>query len=277
MRLRSFSVTVEGSARGGPALTLTLAPMLAVALALGAASAGCGDRGPKYPSCGSDKDCQEHARDEHCVNRQCRRCAIDRHCKANQTCVDGGCVAPAGSCVADSDCTAGQVCLQGRCRRCDDDAHCGPRRACRAGRCLVRGSCARDDDCADEEDCAAGVCVRPGRRKPPAVGCRLEAVFFAFDRSGLAAGERNLLSRVADCVQSAPGRGVFLNGHTDPRGTEEYNIGLSERRARTVADYLARVGIDPARFRVVPRGETQASGSDESGWARDRRVDIEWQ
>ena len=78
-------------------------------------------------------------------------------------------------------------------------------------------------------------------------------------------------------MQSAPGRGVFLNGHTDPRGTEEYNIALSERRAQTVADYLARLGIDPARFRVVPRGETQATGTSESGWSRDRRVEIEWQ
>lgn len=259
-----------GFSAGGGAL-------LALALTLAPAATGCGDKGPKYPSCGSDKDCQEHDRDEHCVDRQCRQCASDTHCRGEETCIDGGCVAPAGACSADSDCRGGQVCLQRRCRACLQDRHCGPSRKCRAGRCLARGKCAKNEDCADEEDCVSGACKRPGRGKPPNVNCRLRTVFFEFDESGLSVDGRDRLDRVADCVQSAPGRGVFLNGHTDPRGTEEYNIGLSERRARTVANYLARLGIDPARFRVVPRGETQASGSDESGWARDRRVDIEWQ
>ena len=46
---------------------------------------------------------------------------------------------------------------------------------------------------------------------------------------------------------------------------------------QSVADYLARLGIDPARLRVVPKGETEASGADEAGWSQDRRVEIEWQ
>ena len=62
-------------------------------------------------------------------------------------------------------------------------------------------------------------------------------------------------------------------GHTDPSGTDEYNIALSERRAQTVADYLARLGIDPARLQVVPKGETEPTwlGDD-----KDRRVEFQW-
>ena len=246
--------------------------VLALLLAIGAA--GCGDKGPKYPSCGSDKDCRKG---EHCVNRQCRQCASDGHCGDGETCIDGRCVAPPGSCRTDSDCPGQQACVQAHCQACTEDVQCGPDRKCRSGRCLARGRCAKHTDCADDEDCVAGRCTGPGRGKPPDVNCQLRAIYFGFDQAGLSAEARNLLSGVAECVQSAPGRGVFLNGHTDPRGTEEYNIGLSERRAQTVADYLARLGIDPARFRVVPRGETQASGTSESSWSRDRRVEIEWQ
>jgi peptidoglycan-associated lipoprotein len=245
-----------------------------LALVLALAAASCGDKGPRYPVCGSDKDCR---RAEHCVNRRCQQCAFDAHCKAFETCIDGACVAPPGSCSADADCPNRTPCVQGRCRPCREDHECGASRKCRSGRCLVRGKCAKDTACADDEDCQSGSCLRLGRSKAPNVSCKLEPVFFGFDEAGLGAEARAILARVGDCVQSVPGRGVVLVGHTDPRGTEEYNVALSERRARTVADYLARLGIDPDRFRVVPRGETQASSTRETDWARDRRVEIEWQ
>ena len=259
MRTRGYSVASRAH----------LGVVLCVALA-----AACGDKRPGYPNCSSDKDCRKS---EHCVNRQCRQCAGDGHCKEGESCVDGACVGPPGACSSDADCAKGQPCVQGRCQACTQDRQCGPNRKCRSGRCLVRGKCARHEDCADDEDCVSGACKGPGRGKPPNVSCQLRAVHFGFDQSGLSQEARTTLNLVAECVQSVPGRGVFLNGHTDPRGTEEYNVGLSERRALVVADYLARLGIDPARFRVVPRGETQASGTSEASWAEDRRVEIEWQ
>jgi peptidoglycan-associated lipoprotein len=265
MRMRGFSVA-------SGALT-----HLALLVAGAVVAAGCGDKNPKYPGCDSDKDCQTRARGEHCVNKRCRQCASDGHCKKGETCIDGSCVLAPGACNADPDCTNGEVCRQNRCVACQGDSQCGADRRCRDGRCLSRGKCARDDDCADDEDCVKGACRRPGRSVPPDVNCQLAPVYFGFDQAGLADPSRGVLDQVAQCVQSAPGRGLLLSGYTDPRGTEEYNIALSERRAHTVANYLARLGIDPARFRVVPRGETLASGSDESGWSRDRRVEIEWQ
>ncbi len=60
-------------------------------------------------------------------------------------------------------------------------------------------------------------------------------------------------------------------------GTDEYNIALSEKRGRSVADFLARLGIDPAKLRVIPKGETEATGTDEDSRSEERRVDFEWQ
>jgi len=67
-----------------------------------------------------------------------------------------------------------------------------------------------------------------------------------------------------------------VGGHTDSYGTEEYNMGLSVRRARAVADYLVAGGIDRSRLRVEGYGETQpvASNDTEDGRAQNRRVEL---
>lgn len=235
---------------------------------------GCGGKKAKYPTCDSDRDCHQG---EHCVNKHCSQCAVDSHCKKGEVCEAGACVLPKGGCRADGDCQGGKVCLEHRCSACKADAECGADHRCENGRCLARGACKKDEDCAEDEDCVDGQCSRGGRRKPPDVGCKLEPVYFAYDQATVDDQASRILNAAAECVQQAPGRVLLLIGHTDPRGTEEYNIALSERRATVVADYLARLGIDPARFRVIPKGETEASGADEAGWAQDRRVEIEWQ
>jgi peptidoglycan-associated lipoprotein len=68
-------------------------------------------------------------------------------------------------------------------------------------------------------------------------------------------------------------RSAQLTGMTDPRGTEEYNLALGERRAQSAQQYLKSLGTDGS-LSVSSMGEEMASGSDEAGWARDRRVDI---
>ena len=87
------------------------------------------------------------------------------------------------------------------------------------------------------------------------------------------ASERDRLDANAACIEKSNGKNVFLVGHTDTSGTEEYNIALSERRAQSVADYLARLGTDPARMQVVPKGETELTGL---GDDKDRRVEFQW-
>lgn len=217
--------------------------VLGVTLVLAAAmfAAGCSSK-PKYPACGGDKDCKDG---EHCVNKQCLQCGQDSDCPDGQECVEGGCK------------------LKKKAEKPKDDG---------------LKSCKVDEDCADDEDCIDGKCRKPWESKPPeGVDCQLATVYFDFDQDGISPEYRQALEKDAECIKSAPDtKGVYLTGHTDPRGTEEYNIALSERRARAVADFLANLGIDPARMQVVPKGETESSGVDEESWQQDRRVDLEW-
>ena len=67
-----------------------------------------------------------------------------------------------------------------------------------------------------------------------------------------------------------------LEGHTDERGTREYNIGLGERRAQTVRRALLLQGVAETQVATVSYGEERpaAAGSDEVAWAQNRRVEI---
>lgn len=231
--------------------------------------AGCPDKKTKYPACGSDKDCKEG---QHCVNKMCVECGDDSHCPEGQTCVKGGCVANA--CTSDDQCEDGQVCKDGRCAACTADTECGPGGKCQSGACERPKACKVDEDCADDEDCIDGLCLKPWKTSGDEVSCELKTVYFEFDKAVIQPEQRDSLNAAAECIRQAPaGREVSLYGHADESGTEEYNIALSERRARAVADYLARLGIDPARLFIVPKGESEPSGR---GPEADRRVDFDW-
>ncbi len=102
---------------------------------------------------------------------------------------------------------------------------------------------------------------------------------FDYDKEELAPEDRTVLDAIATCLMTGPlkGRTVSLIGRADPRGTEEYNLGLGSRRAGTVSAYLARLGVAQPQLAVTTRGALDASGTDESGWQKDRRVDIQLQ
>ncbi len=65
-----------------------------------------------------------------------------------------------------------------------------------------------------------------------------------------------------------------LVGHADSRGDEEYNFALAGRRAERVRQALTERHLDKARVSATCAGELDASGVDEPGWSRDRRVDV---
>ena len=98
---------------------------------------------------------------------------------------------------------------------------------------------------------------------------------FGFDSSVVKAQWRTTLQGLARCMTSGGlvGRRVILTGHTDPRG-DDYNINLGGRRAGSVRSAVEAFGVPAARVDVTSRGEVDASGTDEKGWQRDRRVDI---
>jgi peptidoglycan-associated lipoprotein len=100
---------------------------------------------------------------------------------------------------------------------------------------------------------------------------------FAYDQTELLPEDRKVLEQVATCLTTGPlkGRGVNLVGRADPRGTEEYNMGLGARRAQSVSDYLHKLGVTSPQLAETTRGDLEATGTDEAGWQKDRRVDLE--
>jgi len=103
--------------------------------------------------------------------------------------------------------------------------------------------------------------------------CVVETVYFAFDSSDLDSSARAAIETAVECYRNQnPGVQLLLTGACDPRGTEEYNIALGERRARSVRSYMGSLGVDASQISVTSVGEEMASGTDEAGWARDRNV-----
>ncbi|HEY1816990.1 MAG TPA: OmpA family protein [Kofleriaceae bacterium] len=103
-----------------------------------------------------------------------------------------------------------------------------------------------------------------------------QAPKFDYDATSLEPADRDVLQAIAQCVTSGPlkGRRLELTGRADPRGTEEYNMGLGSRRAGTVRDFLQHLGVNHGQLAQTTRGSLDANGADENGWKQDRRVDI---
>lgn len=105
---------------------------------------------------------------------------------------------------------------------------------------------------------------------------RENTVYFEFDSAELSREARSTIERHADFLVSNPDVRVRLEGHTDERGTREYNIGLGERRAQSVAQVLRARGVAGDQFSIVSYGEERpaVAGSNERAWAKNRRVEI---
>ncbi|MDX3894776.1 MULTISPECIES: outer membrane protein OmpA [Pusillimonas] len=101
--------------------------------------------------------------------------------------------------------------------------------------------------------------------------------FFDFDKDTLKPEGRQVLDQVAAQASSINLETLIAVGHTDSIGTEQYNQGLSERRANSVKQYLVGKGIDPNRIYTEGKGELQpvASNATREGRAQNRRVEIE--
>jgi peptidoglycan-associated lipoprotein len=104
----------------------------------------------------------------------------------------------------------------------------------------------------------------------------LPTAHFAFDSVAVQPVAAAALGALARCFASGPlqGRKMRLIGHADPRGEVEYNLELGQRRAGSVADLIAKFGLARSRVETTSHGEFEATGTDEAGWARDRKVDV---
>lgn len=104
----------------------------------------------------------------------------------------------------------------------------------------------------------------------------LRRVHFQLDSTELTEDSRAALSEAGPKLARHPEVHLYVDGHADERGTEEYNVALGERRARVVADYLARLGVAQDNLHIVSFGEGKplVNQSDSVAMAKNRRVDF---
>ena len=104
---------------------------------------------------------------------------------------------------------------------------------------------------------------------------QLQAVYFNFDSATLSDEARATLSKDAELLANRSVR-ISVEGHTDERGSDDYNMALGERRAKAARDYLVNLGIQADRVSTISYGEEKPaeSGSNEEAWAKNRRAEI---
>lgn len=103
-----------------------------------------------------------------------------------------------------------------------------------------------------------------------------DSFLFAFDKADLRPENREILSRVAGVLLASHGYRLYIDGHTDDQGDARYNQGLSERRARAVADYLVQAGVPDDIVEVRGFGKTnpRRQGTSSEARRKNRRVEI---
>ncbi|MCC5854295.1 MAG: peptidoglycan-associated lipoprotein Pal [Idiomarina sp.] len=103
---------------------------------------------------------------------------------------------------------------------------------------------------------------------------RDHVIYFDFDDASIRGEFAELLSAHGDYLVRNPNVSVIIEGHTDERGTPEYNIALGERRAKAVVDYLLNLGVSSSQMTTVSYGEEKplVRQSNERAWSQNRRA-----
>ena len=228
---------------------MRLAGLLVALLAFAALAAGCPPK-IQYPECKVDTDCAEHG--QVCLSGFCKECREDANCAAKPDqpiCKDALCTARP-KVEMDAGTAADEACLA--------DADCGEGRACVDKLCRAQGGVTQSTSSQKLGD------------------CEVKAIYFGFDDAALSPEARRQLGQDFDCLQRSTFRRALISGHTDERGTTEYNLALGERRADAVRKYLVGLGADGRKLKAVSYGKERAAdpGHDESAWSRNRRVEL---
>lgn len=102
----------------------------------------------------------------------------------------------------------------------------------------------------------------------------VRTIYFDYDRDTIKNEYESVVMAHARYLRANPNAQVVLHGHTDERGTREYNMALGERRANAVERFLNIQGVSPSQMSVVSYGEERpaVSGQDDSAYAQNRRV-----
>ena len=105
---------------------------------------------------------------------------------------------------------------------------------------------------------------------------QLEKIYFAFDSSELTPTSRDALKKNYDLLKKNGGVKIRVEGNCDERGSDEYNLALGERRAKSAMKYLVTLGIKADRITTLSYGKERPldPGHDEAAWAKNRRDDF---
>ena len=102
----------------------------------------------------------------------------------------------------------------------------------------------------------------------------LKDVFFDFDKYDVRPTDAKILDANASWLKSKPNHLVLIEGHCDERGTNEYNLALGERRAKSTMNYLVSQGVQASRITIISYGEERptCTQKNEECWAKNRRA-----
>jgi len=253
----------------GTAPRATLRHLLVAAFGLVTLALTAGGCPTTYPDCDDDRGCAEHG--EVCVNSKCRQCRDDSQCTrldACMTCQANECVKRPGCCKSDLDCPEGR-CKDNRCvSQCDVNSDCPDGQRCINGKCTTSdGKCKSDSECPDGLHCKDGVCTTK---------CEIQPIYFDFNEYAIRLDQEAPLQGNASCLkdESETFDSVTVEGHTDERGSDEYNLTLGQRRANSVAKQYKVLGVKGVG-RTLSFGEEKpvCGGSGERCWRQNRRAE----
>ena len=102
----------------------------------------------------------------------------------------------------------------------------------------------------------------------------LKPVYFDFDKYDIRPGDAKVLDANAQWLKSNANQLVLVEGHCDERGTNEYNLALGERRAKSTMNYLVSQGVQASRITIISYGEERPSCTqkNEECWSKNRRA-----
>jgi peptidoglycan-associated lipoprotein len=105
---------------------------------------------------------------------------------------------------------------------------------------------------------------------------QLQKIYFNFDSAALSDESRSILSKNADLLIKQSSVKIRIEGNSDERGSDEYNLALGERRAQAARDYLVNLGVQPERISIISYGEEKPAvpGHDEAAWEQNRRAEF---
>jgi len=265
---------------------------------------------PDWPKCDSDAHCAANKKDNptkkkmFCVNNKCQQCKEPSHCGDAKfwKCEENTCRKKT---CADVTCPAKKECRNDDTLECvwicenDGDKNCkgDPCKICKDHQCVAKpAKCNKDLDCPGK----LTVCSSPGKCEAACVpgcspdkpnpcpagqkcnagkceqaSCNMSTVYFDLNKANIRSSERDKIRANAECAKKMTGKKVLFTGHADERGTVEFNIHLSKRRAKSASSYLKNLGLSSSRVCIVPKGKSdpaRPNASTESEHQENRRV-----